>query len=152
MSFVDKITRDTRAAIEEFHNSTILARINGEPGSDIAGDLLPIARTLEPMRKPEIWLLHPADYATFIGVRRTRVGRWVWRGRTYRTRALALRRAPRVTEVHDARVTMRLDGDRLTERGRMLVMEQPPPEFIFWMPSDQPWPSPSTPFVYWGMV
>lgn len=36
--------------------------------------------------------MHPADFAGLAGVRRTRVGRWVFRGRTYRSRALALRR------------------------------------------------------------
>jgi hypothetical protein len=39
-------------------------------------------------------LMHPVDYASLVGVRRTRAGRWVWRGRTYRTRALAMRRVP----------------------------------------------------------
>lgn len=44
-------------------------------------------------------LIQPADYAVLLGIRRTRVGRWVWQGRTYRTRALAMRRMPRLVSI-----------------------------------------------------
>jgi hypothetical protein len=90
-------------------------------------------RALVQSLKPKLFIMHPADYAAFIGVRRTRVGRWVWQGRTYRTRALAMRRVPHVTEVPAARATIMLDTDRVAKQGTMLVMDREPAvPWIFW--------------------
>lgn len=89
------------------------------------------------MRDPDTFILHPADFAELMGVRRTRGGRWVWKGRTYRTRKLALRRVPCVVHVeYLGRVHM--DGDGVTRRGTMLVLRAQLPPLYSMSPRPHP--------------
>jgi len=70
-------------------------------------------------------ITHPADYASIAGVRRTRVGRWVYRGRTYRTRALALVRVPKRAKV--ARFEVVMDEHGVAKAGHGFVIPPLPP-------------------------
>jgi len=64
-------------------------------------------------------ILHPRRYGEILGLRRTRGGFWSWRGRRWRTRALATRRLP--AEAWCGHLVLRMDPHGVVEPGRALV-------------------------------